>query len=426
MHVTLFSQESQRLFEEKYDESQSLIYDDPEKAIEIGMEAYRVAENLEDTWAMAIAKYGMGFISYEVGDFKSSYSNYLSALETLERADTVDLYNKMRILTELALIQSEFNNHDGAIEFYDEALSIAKIYAQKHPKHARDNDQMGWLMDIPYYTALEYQSKGAHQTAGKILFNLWEEAENKDDVRAYAQVLNELGIIKSKNGEYSLAQEYLGIVISSPEVANEYKSAAYHNLAGTYMNQGEFEKARNYYIISMDLAQEVDDPRSEYITLVDIGELELKDGNTLKAIQHWEAAIETYEDINTSPELYSVYNWLQLAYMDVDVEKAKEYNLKYTALNDFYVKNQTEQRELEAQNRQELSTWIDQQRQKRVDAEQRQRFVQQFWPVFVGVGLILLFSIFLGIRYYRTVRANKLLTQQQMGFQRVSARDKAA
>lgn len=410
---SLCAQNPRKEFNEKFDKAIEIVYDQPSEAIALGMEAYNLVKDAKDYWAMAIAKAGMGYISYEVGDYKAAYGNYLNALQTLERADTVDLSNKVIILNELSLIQSDFNNHDESIDYSKRALDIAKQYVKKHPEHARDHEQMRWLVDIPYYMAIEYQEKGAHQTAGKILVKLWEEAEDKEDIITYAQVLNELGIAKMNNGEYRDAQEYFGLVVSGKGVYEEDKSIAYHNLAGTYMEQGNYEKANSYFLIALDMKKELEDDYSQFVTYQDLGELEYRYGDKHKAIEYWETGLSVYDKLQGDPELYSVYNWLQLAYMDIDVEKAKGFNLEYAKRNSFYVQNQTVQREEEAQNRQELIRYIDEQRQDRVDAEQRNQFVKQFWPVFLGVGLLVIFSMILGLRYYRAIRANRALSAAQ-------------
>ena len=312
------------------------------------------------------------------------------------------------------------------ITHYQQAIKAIKNYNKYNPEHARENGYLNWLVDTHYYLALAHQDRGAHQTAGKILFDLWEQSEDQGDVATYALVLNELGLIKSNNGEYNDAQQYLGLVIAADGVDDFYRSIAYHNLAITYMEQGEFERADNYFQIGLGMTKELNDPYSLFVTYQDIGELEYRKENSKKAIEYWEAALDVYQDIETDPDLYSIYNCLQLAYMDIDVSKAKEYNLKHTQLNDFYVKNQSVQRELEAQNREELSAWIDQERQTRVDAEQRQMFIKEFWPVFLGVALLLIFSGVIGVRYLRTIRANKALAQKQMSVTAVHTRDEAA
>ena len=412
--VSSFAQSVRQKVGEKMNHAADVVYENPDFAIRLSNEAVDIARINDDVCATSMALSGFGYISYEVGDFRASLLNYMKALDVLRKADTTDLSNEVIILNELSRIQSEFNNHNESIRYGEQAWDLAKEYVRNNPIHARETAQAYWLVDIPYYLAIEYSAKGAHQTAGKILLELWEEAEDKNDIVAYSQVLNELGIIKMNNGEYSAAQEFLGLVVSIPEVDLWDRSIAYHNLAGTYMEQGDLDKAESYFLIALDLKLELEDPESVFITYLDLGELEFKRNNGLKAIEYWEAALKAHENVDTNPELYSVYNWLQLAYMDVDIEKAKIFNQKYTDLNNFYVKNQTVQRELEAQNRQELNTWIDQQRQDRVDAEQRQQFLQQFWPVILGVALLVIFSLILGVRYYWAMRTNRVLKQARL------------
>ncbi len=417
----VYGQHVRDKFLNKLDEAYDVLYDDPHKAIEVAMDAYDIAKEAEDQWAMAIGKGGLGYISYEVGDYEAAYKNSMAALATLEKADTLDLYNQTLVLNHLSIIHSDFNNHDEAIRYGELALEVAREYIKKHRDHAERNGQIRLLVDIPYYMAIEYQEKGAHQTAGKILVDLWDKAEDKGDVVTYSQVLNELGIIKKRNGESSAAQEYFGLVVSGVDVLPEDKCIAYHNLAGSYLDQGNYEKAEGYYMIALDLAGDSESDYSQFVTYLDLGELEFKRGNNAKAIEYWEFGLNVYDDVQSDPELYSVYNWLQLAYMDIDIDKAKDFNLKYSQLNNFYVQNQTFQREQEEQNRQQLINIIDEERQERIDAEERNRFVQQFWPVFLGLALLVIFSMIIGVRYYRALRVNKELAKAKLNTQAVSA-----
>lgn len=415
--VSLSAQDVRNQFLDRLDEAYDLIFDDPEQAVSVALDAYDIAKRAKDKWAMAIGKGGMGYISYEVGDYEAAYKNSIAALETLKKADTTDLYNKTLLLNHISIIHSDFNNHDEAIRYGEMALEVAKQYVKKHRDHAKRNGQLRLLIDIPYYMAIEYQEKGAHQTAGRILVDLWEQAEDKKDVETYSQVLNELGIIKKRNGEYSEAREYFGLVVSGAEVLEEDKCIAYHNLAGSYLGEGNYEKAESYFLIGLDMARNMEDNHSQFVTLQDLGELEYKRGNKSRAIEYWQNGLALYDELQGDPDLYSVYNWLQLAYMDIDVDKAREFNQKYSQHNDFYVRNQAFQREEEALNRQELINIIDAERQDRVDAEQRKRLIEQFWPIFLGVALLIVFSIIMGLRYYRALRANRGLAEAQLSTQ---------
>lgn len=410
---SVYGQGDRHEFLNKLNKAYDLLYSDPHKAIAAGMKAYDFAEAKGDAWGMAIGYSGMAYISYEVGDYDASYRNNIAALRILKSSDTTDLYNETLILNHLAIIHSDFNNHDESIRYSKKALSVGKEYLRKHRAHAESKEALGILVDISYSMAVEYQAKGAHQSAGKILVNLWEDAENKEDIVAYAEVLNELGIVKTKNGEYTEAQVYFGLVVSGADVYQEDKTVAYHNLAITYMEQGNLSKAESYFLISLDMAKELEDMHSQFVTYQDLGELEHKKGNVNQAIDYWETGLSVYDDLGNDPELYSVYNWLQLAYMDLDVEKAKGFNQKFSELNNFYVKNQTFQREQEAQSRQVLNNIVDEERQDRVDAEQRNRFIKKFWPIFLGVALLVIFSMIMGLRYYRALRANRALSAAQ-------------
>jgi tetratricopeptide (TPR) repeat protein len=418
LQVTLISGQSAREeFKDKINDALVMFSENPEKGVEQAKESYRFAEEINDPWAKAIGMSSLGYMSYHVRDYEAAYLNYFDAFQFLEQADTVDLFNSTNVLQHLAMVHSKFNNYDRSIQYRTQALRSAKEYLSRHWEHAKEHSQTRIYIDMTYFLAVEYDKKGAHQTAGKILMELWEDAEDKGDVVTHARVLNKLGIIKKNNGEYSAAIDYFSLVAFEKEVPQKYQAIAYHNLGETYMVQGNYNKAQSYYLIALDMKKGLGNDRSTFITYLGLGELEYKKENMVRAIDFWETALSIFDKVENEPELYTIYNWLQLAYMDIDVEKAKAFNQSYSKLNDFYVRNQTFQREEEAEKREALSMLIDQQRQQRVEAAQRDRFISQFWPVFVLIGLLVCFSAFLGVRYYMALKANKLLTKKQLKLQ---------
>lgn len=426
LSMSIYAQNRRDDFKRTLNQAFELIKKNPEEAIRKASASYDIAKDSNDQWATAMALSGIGYVGYKLRDYESAYVNYSDALEAFQNADTVDLYNEFNVLRHLAMIHSKYNNYDESIEFRIEATKVAKRYLSNHPDHAKEYGKERILEDVQYYMAVEYTKKGAHRTAGKILMDLWESAEDKEDIAIHAKVLNRLGLIKKKNGEYSAAQEYFGLVVAEKDVAKSHKAMAYHNLAETYMIQGDYGKAESFYLNALDFKQEIGNARSTFITYQGLGELAYRKGNMLEAIKDWETGLSIFDKVESEPELYSIYNWLQLAYMDLDVEKAKTFNQTYAQLNDFYVRNQSLQREDDADNREALSMLIDKQRQKRIDAAQRQQFIRQFWPVFLGVALLVLFSMVLGVRYYMALKANKLLTQSQLKMQEAQASSNAS
>lgn len=417
MVTSVFGQIDMKNLREELSESYALIKENPEEAVKKSSAAYDLVKDSDDDYAKVLGLSGLGYVSYKVRDYESAFLNFTAALDLYESLDTTDFQSQLSILQHLGMVHSKFNNYDQSIEYRKSALKVAREYNEKYPELAKEKGAKRLLTDIPYFMAVEYGKKGAHQTAGKILMKLWEEAEDKGDVATHAKVLNRLGLIKKKNGEYTAAQEYFGLVVAEREVSKKHKATAYHNLADTYMLQGDYGKAESFYLNALDFKKEIGNARSTFVTYQDLGELAYKKGNMPEAIKYWETGLNIFDKVESGPELYSVYNWLQLAYMDIDVEKAKTFNQTYIQLNDFYVRNQTFQREDETDKREALSMLIDQQRQKRVDAAQRDDFIRQFWPVFLGVALLVLFSMILGVRYYMALKANKLLTRAQLEMQ---------
>lgn len=413
LNVSVFGQSARKNFKAKFNESMQILKEDSEKAASLALESYLLAKEFSDTWAMAMGKSGLGYISKssKVRDYETAFMNYSEALALLRESDTTDLFNEAAILQHLASIHSKYGNYDASIKLREEALVISDDYLSAHPDHAKEYGQLGISRDITYFLATAYHDKGAHQTAGEILMNLWNEAENKKDVVSYARVLNKLGIIKKKNGEYTDALEYFSLVIAAKGVSKKYKSIAYHNLAETYMVQGNYSKAEGFYSIALGLKEDLGNARSTFITYLGMGELAYKKNQVTEAIGYWETALSLFSKVDADPELYAIYNWLQLAYMDVDIARAKEFNAEYVKLIDFHNRSRSIQNGEDANQREALSLLIDQQKQNRVSAAERKQFVRQFWPVFLGVGLLVLFSMVLGFRYYMALRANKLLTR---------------
>ncbi|MCE7994166.1 MAG: tetratricopeptide repeat protein [Roseivirga sp.] len=419
--TSVFAQKHREELREKLSESYTFIKENPQEAVKRSSDAYNMIKDIDDDYIKVIGLSGLGYVSYKVRDYESAYLNFTSALELYESLDTTDYQSYLSILQHLGMVHSKFSNYDSSIEYRKRSLKVAKDYNDKFPELAKEKGAKRLLNDIPYFLAVEYEKKGAHQTAGKMLMRLWEEAEDKEDIVTHARVLNKLGVIKKKNGEYREALEYFGLIVAEKEVSKKYKAMAYHNLAETYMVQGNYGKAESFYLNALDFKKEIGNARSTFITYQGLGELAYRKGNMLEAIKHWETGLSIFDKVEGEPGLYSIYNSLQLAYMDIDIEKAKTFNQTHMQLNDFYVRNQSLQREDDADKREALSMLIDKQRQKRIDAAQRADFIRQFWPVFLGVALLVLFSMILGVRYYMALKANKLLTSNQLKMQEAQA-----
>lgn len=388
--LTLVGQtEYDRLISSAYEQ---LDNKNPEQAIALLGKAYDYAKARKDTYNMVIAKSAMGYVGVEVGDFESSFINFSDALEYLQKCDTVDLHNKTIILENLAFIKSRYSDSQMSALFYKEAHETAKKYIKRHREIAEKNGDLSYLIDLPYHMAMQMKNSGDYEGAGKILLEMWEESEYRRDTVSLARALNELGLIKNRNGEYLKAQEFFSLVAFNKNIAPETRGIALQNLAVTYSKLNNLEIAEKWFKEALALKMEHSTPRSQFITMLDLGELEFKKGNTDAAINQWETALSTFDKIDAEPDLFIIYDWLQKAYLRLDIDKSLNYGNLYTAnIQDWMLvqRNQNDNPSLQAFN-----TKIDNFMRAREERAERIALIQQFWPAGLLFAVIITLLIY--------------------------------
>lgn len=387
----------------------------PSKAIDYTQEAFTWASKRGDTYRMVIAKSTMGYIGMQTRDFEASYINYSDALNYLQKSDTVDLYNKIDILQNLAIIKSRYSDYRMAIAFYREAYETAKIYVRKYPDIAKENGDLSFLIDLPYFMAMQMKNNGDYQRAGDVLLDLWEKSEYKGDTVSLARALNQLGIIKLTNKDYLDAQNFFSYVAFNNAVAPDTRAMALQNLGVAYMELGNFEKAEKWYAEALALKLEYSTPRSQFITLLDYGELEFKRGNTTAAIEKWELALNTFDKLEAEPDFFVVYDWLQKAYLHIDINKAASYGNLYTANIQNWMKIQRNQKD--NPSLQAFNTRIDQVLSSRREKAEQLALIKEFWPL--GLAIVLLFTFLLYHLQLFLTKQRRVLMEKQVREERV-------
>tara|TARA_R110001599_G_scaffold45036_2_gene133541 strand:- start:19641 stop:20969 length:1329 start_codon:yes stop_codon:yes gene_type:complete len=365
---------------------------DASKAIDFTEEAFTWASKRGDTYRMVIAKSTMGYIGMQARDFESSYINYSDALNYLQKSDTVDLYNKIDILQNLAIIKSRYSDYKMATAFYKEAYETAKTYIRRYPDIAKENGDLSFLIDLPYFMAMQMKNSGDYKGAGDVLLDLWEESEYKGDTVSLARALNQLGIIKLTNKDYLEAQNFFSYVAFNEGVAPDTRAMALQNLGVAYMELGDFEKAEKWYSAALALKLEHSSARSQFITLLDFGELEFKKGNMDAAVEKWELALTTFDKLDAEPDFFVIYDWLQKAYLHINIDKASGYGNLYTSNIQNWMdvqRNQKDNPTLQAFN-----TRIDQVLSSRREKSEQLALIKEFWPLGLGLALLLTFILY--------------------------------
>ncbi|MFT6873262.1 MAG: tetratricopeptide (TPR) repeat protein [Roseivirga sp.] len=375
-------------------EAIDLVESSPEESIELTQKAFKLARRQGDIYRMVSAKNVMGYISLMLNDYESAYINYTDALEYLEKTDTVDLYNKATILSNLALIKSSYSDHEGAAFLYQKAHETAIDYVRFYPEAAELNGDLEMLIDFPYGRAIELVENGQHLLAGEILIGMWEDSEHEKDTILLAKVVNQLGLIKHENKEYVKAQNFFAIAALNEKVDPSIRASALHNLAVTFMEQEDYVKAKNYFNESLGLKKEYSGKEAQFITLLDLGELSFVQGDYTGAISIWETAINTYDGLKNDPDLFIVYDWLQKAYRQSDINKAIEYSDLYASNFKGWMTIQSNQRDTNP-TLQAFNTRIDTILSDRALKAERLALLRRYWPMGVAGLLIIMLFVYL-------------------------------
>lgn len=386
-----------------------IMEDQPEEAIKLTERAFDLARKSGNDYTMILAKSVMGDIGMEESDYETAYINFSDALEYLEKSDTIDLYNRSTILNKLAVIKSIYGDHEGSADLYKLSFEAAEEYVQRYPDMAEEYGDLSLLVDIPYDWSTELKEDGRYLEAGEILVELWEESEFKKDTVLLARVVNELGLISKENKEYNKAQEFFAIAAFGKGVDGAIKATALHNLANTYLEQEDLLKAEKYFAQALAMKEEYSNEYSQFITMLDQGELHYVKGDVSKAITKWESALTRYAKIESYPDLFVVYDWLQKAYLKTDLEKASLYGDLYSGHIKDWMNIQSSQKN-NTPTLQAFNSRIDGILAGRQLKAERLALLKRYWP-FGVVALLLMMLLVYSVQVSFNKRRERILEE---------------
>ena len=361
-----------------------------ESSISLAEQAFFKAKRKNDRYQMVKAKGTLGYIGIEVGDYASAQINTSDALNYLRKLDTVDLYHETAYLEYLALISFMQGDHQRATSLYQAAYNSAVNYISENRAYAEEWGDTDWLYKLPLQKAKNLRMLGEYEEAGDLLLTVLEESEFKNDDAVLAEVINQLGLIKMENQEYLSAQNLFGRLAfsSNDKIDDHTRAAAMHNLAWAYTEQNDLEKASDYYRQALKLKRTYGaSADTEFLTLLDLGEVEFNKKDYQSAIQIWNEAITVYDQFDNNPDLFKIYDWLGKAHREIKSEESSRYSDLYVASMSTWIEaqsNRDSNPELAVFN-----TKIDNIIAAREASARRLKDIQRYWP-YAAMALFIL------------------------------------
>ena len=276
-----------------------------------------------------------------------------------------------------------------------------------------------------------------------------------------ALLLGNIGVIYRSQKKMPEALEYFNKSLTiNIEINNKKGTAAtLSNIGAIYFDQGDFTKAIGYYEQSLKIRKEIGYVRGVSLSFVSLGEVYKKQRNLSKALTYFNSALATYQKIEDKEGIATCLNNIARIYLDqgkykpaldnaneaMQISKKQGYRpiirnaaftLKniYGALNktkealsmyDLYISmrdsisnNETEKLLTKQQFKHEYeikatADSIKVSEEKKVASSKLAQEKTKNYALFGGLGLVMLFSVFMVNRFRITYKQKKLIEIQK-------------
>jgi len=340
------------------------------------------------------------------------------------QADTA----RLKAMRKIAWYGYLFTQPDSAFYFAQLEYDFAKSKGLKKQMASALNIQgVSFSIQGDYAGAIDYYTR---------CLSILEEMEDKQGI---ATSLNNMGIIYQDQGDYTGAIDYYTRSLTIMEEIGDKKgiAASLNNIGNIYYDQGDstysagnaalsadkYTGAIDYYIRSLAIREEMGDKRGIANSLTNIGAIYYKQGDYTSAIAYGARALNIAQEVGAATETRSAANALYKAYEATGRHKpalemyelyittrdsiASEENQKEVIRQAF--KYDYEKKEAVADT--EHQAELDKQEALATEEQKKQNVI--IGSVSGGLGLVVLFSIFLFNRFQVTRRQKSIIEEQK-------------
>jgi len=134
-------------------------------------------------------------------------------------------------------------------------------------------------------------------------------------------------------GEFSKSRNHhFEVFLYKDKVKNFTKHAgrAYHNIANTYLEEGDSVKAIEFYNKAIVEKLATGNPKNAFISYMDLAEVQMEQGMLEEAQKNYQAALDTKTNVEGNPDRFKIYKQMaQLSTLQNDNQAFIINNNKY-------------------------------------------------------------------------------------------------
>jgi adenylate cyclase len=387
-------------------ESKGLISKDPDKAIEIALQAKEQADKIDFKQGVAYALKNIGLVYYSRAKYVETLQYWDESLKIFEELkDDLGIAN---LLSNLAAVYVNQGDDTRGLEYALRSLKLSEKLGDK----------------LRILSALN--------SIGSIYYN---KPDTADKVKALSYMISALPLCEAigNNDAVGVISENIGEIyleINQPENALPYlersiqalgddakSSIAYNSIGKLYLKKKDYNQALSYHNKALQIAEKGNTPRYIEQTLRDIANLHAKQGDFTTALSYYDRSRVIAEEIKAVPDLKDIYSGMAIAYSNTqDYKNAFKYQELFGNIKDTIYNTERDKKlgslqfEFDLQKKQSEINLLTKDKDLQIVQTKRQKFAKNAFLI----GLVLTFIIAALIyRSYRDKVKTHMLVDRQ-------------
>ena len=321
-----------------------------DSAILLANKAELLAKHEEDSYLQAQSLFIKAY-AYRMKDDQGK--SFISNLKALDLVTNLTSEKEIKLHLELLINTSEIlMNHFAyleAIQYLEKGIELAKQY----------NIQNRLLL-LLYNKGISLKSNGNLEEALDTFNETLTLAYELNDELRILRSLNQKGLTLKDLKSYKSARTTYHEMINfqhSEKYENKYKGQAWHNIAGTYVGENDFERAKNAYLNALSYKMKRNKSEELFITYQDLAETLLKMNQIEEANHYAQLCLPLYSESSLDPDNYKFFNLMsEIAHQRNDSEGVRKYAKLYFEENEKFLNQQREILEVKDRYKMEVLT----------------------------------------------------------------------
>ena len=311
-----FASKIKKLHEKAY----SLLDTDPNVAMIMADSSLVLAQEADLVWEEANSLYIKGYIYKHKKALPKAVVSYLNAAQILDGLnDKRSALTHTSVLLNVGDIFRKYHKHEEAIELLEKGLEISQKWSFEKQE-----------LKLLYNKASVLYFQGRLNQALMELKLAFSLASQQNDGHRLIKCWNLFGLIYKESGQYSLSKDYYQRIVENDHSSAKDLAMAFHNLGLVYQKESFPDSARLSFEFALKKSLEINDAKTQFISLYALAEWHSQEGNLSKAKVYGRQAEDLYLTTDQLPEEFAVFHVISLIYHGLNqYSRASSYSIRY-------------------------------------------------------------------------------------------------